>query len=291
MNIPKAVGEAQGKISGRIIIEQLIRNMELGQFEMGYSILAPCIFSLYLHPDDYTRLTGVFDLIREDAKKALAGRLAQLNAKPIGIGVLRGAKDRKPYKIACKDWAFEFFPDSEGAVPLGDVEIHSELNETPQPGYHGTKTTLLDREPSVREPSVGSITGRAGAITDRAGAPRPETRQSQDRPGDRVYAELRYEDDSGPQLYLMTQDEISVGRGGEGAQVSLALYSNDEVSREHLRVRHDSANKRFLIVDMSMNGTWLNGKRLARGVEETLPPKAQISVAEVITLQFEARQS
>jgi len=273
--MPKAVGEAQGKISGQIIIEQLIRNMELGQFEMAYSVLAPCIFSLYLHPDDYTRLTGVFDLIREDAKKALAARLAQLNAKPLGglgLGALRGAKDRKPYKIACKDWAFEFFPDSEGAVPLGDVEIHSELNETPQPGYHGTKTTLLDREPSV-----GGITGRAGG--------RPETRQT----GDRVYAEIRYEDDSGPQLYLMTQDEISVGRGGDGAEVSLALYTNDEVSREHLRVRHDAVGKRFLIVDKSMNGTWLNGKRLARGVEATLPAKAQISVAEVITLQFETR--
>jgi hypothetical protein len=275
--MPKAVGEAQGKISGQIIIEQLIRNMELGQFEMGYSILAPCIFSLYLHPDDYTRLTGVFDLIREDAKKALSGRLAQLNAKPLGISALRGAKDRKPYKIACKDWAFEFFPDSESAVPLGDVEIHSELNETPQPGYHGTKTTLLDREPSV------------GGITGRAGGPRPETRQSEDRAGDRVYAEIHYEDDSGPQLYLMTQDEISVGRGGDGAQVSLALYTNDEVSREHLRVRRDPVQKRFVIVDKSMNGTWLNGKRLARGVEETLPPRAQISVAEVITLQFEAR--
>src|SRR5271163_2502190 len=270
--MPKAIGEAQGRISGRIIIEQLIRNMEVGQFEMGYSILAPCIFSLYLHPDDYVRLTGVYDLIREDAKKALAARLAQLNAKPLGISALRGAKDRKPYKIACKDWAFEFFPDSESAVPLGDVEIHSELNETPQPGYHGTKTTLLDREPSV-----GGITGRAGG--------RPETRQT----GDRVYAEIRYEDDSGPQLYLMTQDEISVGRGGDGAEVSLALYTNDEVSREHLRVRHDAVGKRFLIVDKSMNGTWLNGKRLARGVEATLPAKAQISVAEVITLQFEAR--
>jgi hypothetical protein len=55
-------------------------------------------------------------------------------------------------------------------------------------------------------------------------------------------------------------------------------------------VRLDPAQKRFVIVDQSMNGTWLNGKRLARGVEETLPPKAQISVAEVITLQFEARQ-
>jgi hypothetical protein len=270
--MPKAIGEAQGKISGRIIIEQLIRNMELGQFEMGYSILAPCIFSLYLHPDDYTRLTGVFDLIRQDAKQALTARVAQWNAKPLGIGAFRGAKDRKPYKIACKEWTFEFFPDSEGAVPLGDVEIHSDLNETPQPGYHGTKTTLLDREPSV-----GAITGRAGA--------RPETRQL----GDRVYAEIRYEDDSGPQLFLMTQDEISVGRGGDGAQVNLALYTNDEVSREHLRVRLDAARKRFVIVDKSMNGTWLNGKRLARGVEEALPPKAQISVAEVIMLQFEAR--
>jgi hypothetical protein len=270
--MPKAVGEAQGKISGRIIIEQLIRNMELGQFEMGYSILAPCIFSLYLHPDDYTRLTGVFDLIRQDAKQALGARLAQWNAKPLGLSALRGGKGRKPYKIAGKDWAFEFFPDSEGEVPLGDVEIHSELNETPQPGYHGTKTTLLDREPSV-----GTVTARAGV--------RPETRES----GDRVYAEIRYEDDSGPQLYLMTQDEISVGRGGDDAQVSLALYTNDEVSREHLRVWRDPAAKRFVIVDKSMNGTWLNGKRLVRGVEETLPPKAQISVGEVINLQFEAR--
>jgi hypothetical protein len=245
--------------------------MDLGQFEMGYSILTPCIFSLYLHPDDYARLTGVFDLIRQDAKQALAARLVQLNARPIGFA-LRGAKDRKPYKIAGKDWAFEFFPDSEGVVPLGDVEIHSELNETPQPGYHGTKTTLLDREPSV-----GSITGRAGV--------RPETRQT----GDRVYAEIRYEDDSGPQLYLMTQDEISVGRGGDEAQVTLALYTNDEVSREHLRVRLDPGGRRFLIMDKSMNGTWLNGKRLAHGVEETLPAKSQIDVAEVITLQFEAR--
>jgi hypothetical protein len=281
--MPKAVGEAQGKISGRIIIEQLIRNMELGQFEMGYSILAPCIFSLYLHPDDYTRLTGVFDLIRQDAKQALGAKLAQLNAKPLGLGALRGGKDRKPYKIAGKDWTFEFFPDSEGAVPLGDVEIHSELNETPQPGYHGTKTTLLDREPRV-----GTITGNA-SITGRAGGVRPETRQSGDRAADRVYAEIRYEDDSGSQLYLMTQGEISIGRGGDGAQVSLALYTNDEVSREHLRIRLDPAQKRFVIVDKSMNGTWLNGKRLPRGVEETLPPKAQIGVAEVITLQFEAR--
>jgi FHA domain len=278
------VGEVPGKISGRIIIDQLIRNMELGQFEMGYSILVPCIFSLYLHPEDHARLTGLFELIREDARKALAARLAELNAKPLGslvpaFGAKRGAKNRKPYKIARKDFSFEFLPDSEGVVPSGDVEIHSELNETPQPGYHGTKTTLLDREPGV-----GTVTGRSGGA-------RADTRpfEPADSPADRVYAEIRYEDDSGPQLFLMTQDEISVGRGGDGAQVSLALYTNDEVSREHLCLRRDAGQRRFLIVDKSMNGTWLNGKRLQRGVEQPLPAKSEISVAEVITLQFEAR--
>ena len=70
-SMPKRDGEAQGRITGKIIIEQLLRNLELGQFEMGYSVLVPCIFSLYLHPDDYARLTGVFDLIREDARRAL----------------------------------------------------------------------------------------------------------------------------------------------------------------------------------------------------------------------------
>lgn len=272
--MPKATGEIQGKLSGRIIIEQLVRNMELGQFEMGYSVLVPCIFSLYLHPEDYARLTGVFDLIREDAKRSLGARLEQWNAKPpLGLGVIRGAKQRKPFKIACKDWAFEFFPDSEDVVPVGDVEIHSELNETPQPGYHGAKTTLLDREPGV-----GTITGKTA-----------ESRTAVPQPADNIYAEIRYEDDSGPQLYLMTQNEISVGRGGDDVPVNLALYSNDEISREHLRVRRDPVEGRFLIVDKSMNGTWLNGKRLARGVEEPLPRKAQISVAEVITLNFEAK--
>ena len=271
--MPKGTGEIQGRISGRVIIEQLVRNMELGQFEMGYSVLVPCIFSLYLHPEDYGRLTGVFDLIREDAKRALASRLEHWNAKPLGLGVIRGGKQRKPYKIAGKDWSFEFFPDSEDVVPLGDVEIHSELNETPQPGYHGAKTTLLDREP------------RVGTTTGQSAGTRTEARPASDN----IYAEISYEDDSGPQVYLMTQNEISIGRGGDDVPVNVALYSNDEVSREHLRVRRDPAQGGFRIVDKSMNGTWLNGKRMTRGVEETLPSKAQISVAEVITLNFEAK--
>ena len=62
----------EARLTGQTIIDQLIRNMDIGHFEMGYSILLPCIFSIYLHPEDFTRLASVFDLIREDAKRALA---------------------------------------------------------------------------------------------------------------------------------------------------------------------------------------------------------------------------
>src|SRR5215467_4507558 len=70
---------APGRISGQVIINELIRNMELGKLEMGYSVLLPCIFSVYLHPDDFKRLAAVQELVKEDARRALSDRLAAWN--------------------------------------------------------------------------------------------------------------------------------------------------------------------------------------------------------------------
>src|SRR5271157_6231054 len=97
---------AQSRISGQTIIDELIRNMELGRLEMGYSILLPCIFSVYLHPDDYARLSGVQDLIREDARRALSAQMAEWSGK--NSRFRRGAT-RKEYRIAQSDWWIEFF--------------------------------------------------------------------------------------------------------------------------------------------------------------------------------------
>lgn len=256
-------------ISGQTIIGELVRNMDLGRLEMAYSVLLPCIFSVYLHPDDYQRLAGVEDLIKEDARRALDARVAEWNGK--GTLFHRKAPQR-PYRIAQSDWWIELFSDPEGSVPLGDVEIHSELNDIPQPGYRGVKTTLIDREPSVTAARVAR---------DRAA-----TRHLPEK----VFAEIRYRDDSGPQTFAVTQNEISIGRGGEDLWVDLPLYASDEVSREHLRLRRDPASGSFAIVDSSRNGTWVNGRRLARGVEEALPDRAEIGVAEVLKLSFEARK-
>ncbi|MEI9974147.1 MAG: hypothetical protein WDO73_20095 [Ignavibacteriota bacterium] len=44
------------------------------------------------------------------------------------------------------------------------------------------------------------------------------------------------------------------------------------------------------ITDQSRNGTRLNGRRLANGSEAALPDRAEIRMAEVLTLTFEARK-
>ena len=168
------------KLSGQTVVGELIRNMELGRFELAYSVLLPCVFSVYLHPEDHARLSGVFGLITEDARKALRARVSELNARRSVLGLKLSGKGAKEYKIACKDWIIEFLANAE--VPFGDIEIHSELNETAEPGFRGTKTTLINREPSV--------------TSERAPGQNAETRKS----ADRVFAEVHYEDDSGPQL-------------------------------------------------------------------------------------------
>ena len=260
---------SDARLDGKVIIGELIRNMELGRFEMAYTVLLPCVFTIYLNPEDHATLSGVFDLIGTDAKRALRARVSQLNAQPTLLGVPRAAKSQKEYKIASRDWHLEFLPEPE--VPPGDVEIHSQLNETVQPGYRGMKTTLMEREP------MGT-------------SRRTTSARSPVKTSEPVFAEIRYEDDSGQQTYRVMQNNLRIGRGGGDQQVDLALYTNDEVSREHLVIRRDSATGVFFVVDLSTNGTWIGGKRLRRGVEELLPEQAEIGVGEVITLTFEVRQ-
>ena len=146
-----------------------------GRLEMAYSVLLPCIFSVYLHPDDHARLVGVQDLIREDARRALNARMAEWNGK--NSTLFKRGVTRKQYKIAQNDWWIELFADAEGAVPPGDVEIHSELNDVVQPGYRGAKTTLIEREPSVTSARVA------------------RDRESTRGPSSKVFAEIRYQDD------------------------------------------------------------------------------------------------
>ncbi len=267
------------KLDGKLISSELIRNMELGRFEMAYAILLPCNFTVFLNPEDHATLRGVFGLIADDARRALRAHVAAINApRRFALGKASKAKE---YKIACRDWNLEFLPDPE--VPLSDIEIHSEYSETIQPGFRGTRTTLLEREPTAGMGRAGATqaTG-SGPTSPRGAAVAPPATES-------VYAEIRYQDDSGQQVYLMTRNEVRIGRGGGEQAMDIALYTTDEVSREHLIIRREPATGLFVILDVSTNGTWVDGKRLTQGAEDMLPASATIDAGQVIQLSFEAR--
>ncbi len=275
--ISQKLGEQ--KLDGKLISSELIRNMELGRFEMAYAILLPCNFTIFLNPEDHATLSGVFGLIAEDARRALRAHVAAMNATPrFALG--KRSKPAKEHKIACHDWNLEFLPDPE--VPLSDLEIHSEYSETVQPGFRGTRTTLLEREPTAGLARGGATQATGSGTSPRGNATAPPARET-------VYAEIRYQDDSGQQVYLMTRNEVRIGRGGGDQAMDIALYTTDEVSREHLMIRREPATGSFAIVDLSTNGTWVDGKRLTRGTEDMLPPSASIDAGQVIRLTFEAR--
>lgn len=234
--------------------------MEIGRFEMAYSVLLPCVFTVYLNPEDHAALSGVFDLVMEDARKALRARVAEWNGALLGPSRRKRGASRE-FKIACRDWVLDFLPEPD--VPSGDVEIHSQLNENVPAGFRGTRTTLLGREPAVTRPLPN-----ADAQT--------------------AYAAIHYEGDAGPQTYLVKQNQVRIGRGGDGAPVDLVLRATDEISRNHLTIRRDPATGIFSALDASTNGTWVNGKRLVKGMEDILPARAEIILGEVLTLLFEA---
>jgi hypothetical protein len=91
--------------------------------------------SVYLHPDDYARLANIQDLIREDARRALAACLAQWNAKL----PFRRDKQHKLYRIARNDWWIEFFAGSDNVLMLCVGTTHSRLSPR---GERGRKSAL-----------------------------------------------------------------------------------------------------------------------------------------------------
>ena len=111
-------------------------------------------------------------------------------------------------------------------------------------------------------------------------------------------ARLAYEDDQGTHEFTMQKDSLVVGRGGSAAWVDVQVVTTAKVSREHVRIRRE-ASGRFLIQDVSLWGTSVNGEPLppavktAEGVlqpgaERDLPPSARIHLAEAVVIRFEA---
>ena len=98
----------------------------------------------------------------------------------------------------------------------------------------------------------------------------------------------------------MTKNCFSIGRGGVAYPVDVRIASSADVSREHARIRRDSASDRFFLIDLSKLGTTLNGSHVPKGFDEVDGTKrendprraadvANIGLAGTVFLDFRKR--
>jgi hypothetical protein len=144
-------------------------------------------------------------------------------------------------------------------------------------------TTFITRNPA----------GSSGAGNSEGGHPQIPERA--------VLARVRYRDSGMDKMFVMTSEEIVIGRGGKAVWVDLKLEGPADVSREHCRIRRDPQTGSFFIRDLSQFGTTVNGtpipnsvdrveggEKVDRNREVLLPSPAKITLADVCTLEFEA---
>jgi hypothetical protein len=284
MASPQIPQPASTRRPARDLIDAVIENMRRNLEPLKYSTLAPSRYVVYLHPREFARIEQIVPVLQAQTARALEEELAKLNAS----GLVRRYASRffgaaAPVENVARDWQIEFAADADGELQEGDILIHSELS---LPGADTLGAGQLTRR--VATLHVGHRTTTAAQTV-------AETRPASAT----ALARLRYEDDSGSHTFDVVRDTITVGRGGQSHRVDLRLESSVDISREHLRIRRDAQSGRFFVTDLSLLGTTVNGRRIAKGVEDVdgerrengaeteISDGARLGLADILFVDFE----
>jgi hypothetical protein len=285
------------RATGRDVVLAIGENMRQSLEPLVTKTIAPSLYQVYLHADDYDRLRTLFGELEEEAKTLLDTELARLNkgSAPAFPRILRKKKTDEPppapkYVSAEGRWSVRFQEDPNGTLNPGDVEVISEFARPPEAGYGGGSRT--QRISTTRR--LGQMTTRRDTA-ETAPAAGPQSTPASEPAG---FARLVYKDDRGTHTFLVTKDEIVIGRQAPDVWADLSLDTSLDVSREHARLQRTPEGG-FRIKDLSKLGTTVNGAALPRSLEsadggvrdldrwEPLPDKARIGLAGVIYLDFE----
>lgn len=293
--------------SGRDIWKAVRDELMLNLYPLPFTTLAPTVYHVYLHPEDYAGVEPISSRIVAQIDRALTAEVNSLNQ-----GLARSARrvlsrllkreDLPPIEAPSAGWEVHLEPDRNGEIERGQLGIVSTLAMPPKVEYGGTPTTRIvksvvgrgQRTSSATEVPVAAPPGSAPAS---ASASAPESSRST-ATDSRERARLTYEDEGGPHVFVMRKDTVSLGRGGSAAWVDVQVAAGPKVSREHVRIRRD-ADGRFFIQDVSLWGTTLDGRPIppsskgpdgvaGPGEEHPLPARARIGLADALVITFEA---
>lgn len=314
------------RVRAREVTEAIVNNMREGMEPCKYTILAPCLYQVYLHDEDHQRLKNIFDVIQRDAKQALDEEVAKYNNESTVTRCLRKLLSKMPkwlitslepqllqprlvLEVPVEGWQISFLDPNESLQP-GYILIHSELRMPPETEYANGFPTLNPRSRSLRKvnnEAPGDLTLSSPSVYDTDSQTkitktmrRISSSASQSGP---VYAQIRYQCDGRPEIFRMTKNLIVIGRGRADCWVDLKINKPIDISHEHIRLRRDEHSGQFFIKDVSRLGTSIDGQVIPSSVEKNgdklrdknievpLPSRARIGLAGVLFLDFEAVES
>jgi hypothetical protein len=279
----------QARLHGDDLIGEVLRNMEEGLFRIRRKTIVPAIYRIYLSPRDYEPFRDVAPFIAGEIRAALDERLASWNGsrRKFGAGLLEKigageATGTTEYVRLGDAWTVEIYPDLDGKLQAGEIEVYSELG-APQKAEYGAGSLTRRIFPKNSEAVPDSAPTAATAEPQAA-----SQAEDEERTKGIVLAYLRYADEEGQRVFEVVKNQVVIGRGGRSYWVDLKLDTSPDVSREHCRIRRDPETSRFTIEDVSQFGTAVNGKPVGQNSSAELPKRATISLAGVIDLQWEA---
>jgi hypothetical protein len=307
------------RATGRDVVLAIGENMRQSLEPLVTKIIAPSLYQVYLHADDYDRLRALFGELEKEAKELLDAELKRMNrgSMPAALSRFLPKKDDAApagprYVSAEGQWIIRFQEDPNGELGPGDVEVVSEFARPPETGYGaGSKTHRISTtrrlgqmmtkrdsvEAPVPPPPPPPLPAPAATVPVMS-APQPTPSMTAEMATPEAFARLTYQDDRGRHIFLITKNEIVIGRQAPDVWADLSLDTSLDVSREHARLQRTPAGS-FRIKDLSKLGTTVNGAPLPRSLESVdggvrdldqwmdLPDKARIGLAGVIYLDFE----
>jgi len=281
---------ANERATGRDVILAIGENMHQSLEPLVTKVLAPSIFQVYLNGDDFDHLRTIFGELETEAKKLLDTEMQRLNrsAEPALGRILKplrkkngAAAETAPRYVSAEGrWTIRFSEDPNGVLAPGDIQVISEFSQGPSETY-----------------GAGSLTRRI-STTRRFGKTSAEREAVGPQEG---FARILYEDDGGKRTFLMTKDEIVIGREAPDVWVDLRLDTSLDVSREHARIQRTPEGK-FRIKDLSKLGTTVDRVPIPKSLDMVdgeakdldrwadLPDRARVGLAGIVYLDFEKTQ-
>ncbi len=271
-------------VTGSRITEALAAQLDESGEPLARAVLVPSVFRIYLNPQDWDRLHPILHELRADAESELTAALERLN-KPLGSFPARyGLKKVKPYRRVKDYWQIDFYPNRDEGCAAGEFIIVADFPDA-------ARTAEFDGSETVRATRYGTNRSTGQAVSE----PVDQSRRTEN-----VYAQIWFTDDLGRRSYLMTRNEVHIGRGGVGRWVDIELRTEvPDISREHAIIRRRPDTGAFEIKDVSKFGTLVNGAPVSpskvvengsevdKDVWAPLPAPARIVLAGRFELDFQ----